>query len=174
MYRYTTGNKKASKYIPIISCIISYLLLSLVSVMRVKNIFGIKSSPDTPFINSAISSIIGIVVTAIIAIIINRKWFINLSIWAFHKTPYDNIWMDVLDFTNGSNLKVYLKDEPFYIIGHYLSHEDNKKDSWFVITAFTKIDRNTNQIYNNEPSYSDNPEIKYVFRLSDVEHMEIF
>ena len=142
--------------------------------MRVKNIFGITSPPDTPFINSAISSIIGIVVTAIITIIINRKWFINLSIWVFHKTPYDNIWMDVLDFTNGSNLKVYLKDEPFYIIGHYLLHEDNKKDSWFVITAFTKIDRNTNQIYNNEPSYSDNPEIKYVFRLSDVEHMEIF
>ena len=97
--------------------------------MRVKNIFGIKSSPDTPFINSAISSIIGIVVTAIITIIINRKWFINLSIWVFHKTPYDNIWMDVLDFTNGSNLKVYLKDEPFYIIGYYLSHEDNKNDS---------------------------------------------
>ena len=82
--------------------------------------------------------------------------------------------MDVLDFSKGSNWKVYLKNEPFYVTGHHLVHEDNGNDSWFVVSAFTKIDKKTNEIYNNEPSYKDDSTIKYVFKLSDVEHIEIF
>ena len=168
------GIKKDSKYIAVISCMISYLLLSLISLLRVGNILYIAKLPNTPFVNSALSICIGIIITIIIVIIINRKWFNKLSTWLFNKTPYENIWMDALDFKNGSNLKVYFKDEPFYVIGHHLTHENNGNDSWFVISAFTKIDKNTNQIYNNEPSYNDNPDVKYTFRLSDVEHIEIF
>ena len=174
LYRFTTGNKKESKYIPIISCIISYLLLSLVSLARAKNMFHIALLPDTPFINSAVSSILGILLTVAIVFIISRKCFKKITTWLFHKTPYETIWMDVLDFSKGSNLKVYLKNEPFYVTGHHLVHEDNGNDSWFAVSAFTKIDKKTNEIYNNERSYNDNSEIKYVFKLSDVEHIEIF
>ena len=56
----------------------------------------------------------------------------------FHKTPNDNIWRDVLDLTHGSNLKLYIRDANYYIIGHHRNIEEKGDDSWIVLTEFIK------------------------------------
>lgn len=92
----------------------------------------------------------------------------------FQNTLNDNIWLDVFDWENGTNLKVYLKGQDYYIIGGLKNMDENGDDSWLVLNGFAKYDVNTNQNYKNEPSYIGEWDVKIAVRMADVEHIEIF
>lgn len=92
----------------------------------------------------------------------------------FHKTPNDDIWRDVLDLEQGSNLKVYLKNQDYYIIGHHKNHEEKGNDSWLALSGFCKMDKHTNGNYESEPSFLGQDNIIITIRFSDIEHIEIF
>lgn len=171
IFKFTVSKKDDHKSVLIISCVISYLLLTLVSLIRFNFIIKL---PDTALFNSAISSIVGVILTTLISIVYNHKWFKKLTVKLFHKTPYNSIWRDVIDFEEGSNLKVYLKGKKYYIIGHHKYHEEKDDDSWLVLSAFAKIDVKTNENYKDEPSFLDNENVVITVRFSDIEHIEIF
>lgn len=130
--------------------------------------------PDSAIINSGLAIILGSVIVIITAIVFTRHWFKNVTVYLFHKTPNENIWRDVFDFKRGSNLKLYLKNEDYYLIGHFRNIEEKEADPWIAISAFSKHDKITNLNYNNEPDFSDNADVILTVRLSDVEHIEIF
>lgn len=44
--------------------------------------------------------------------------------------------MDVIDFKNGSNLKVFFKEKENYLIGQYKCYEEKGADSWFALTGY--------------------------------------
>lgn len=155
------------------SCVISYILIALISLLRLKiNLF--KLIPDTPILNSGISIILGTIISILISIVFTSNWFSEFMILLFHKTPNDDIWRNVLDFKNGSNLKVYLKNENCYVIGHHKNLEEKGEESWITLSGFAKFDKKTNENYMNEPSYIDDESVTYMIRLSDIEHIEIF
>lgn len=170
-FEFTLSKKIQTKNILIFSCVISYCFLSFISLIRIK---WLKDIPDTAIINTALSIIGGIIIVSIIAILSQRKWFKRITVKLFHKTLNNDIWRDVLDLENGSNLKVYLKDKDYYIIGHHKNHEEKGNDSWLALSAFAKYDKETNQNYKDEPNYLENPHIVITVRFSDIEHIEIF
>ena len=153
------------------ACVLSFILISLVALIH--PFFAIVSLPDTAIVNSAIATIIGTIFSIVMSMVFNAKWFTKVMVRAFHKTPNTNIWRDILDLQNGSNLKVYLKDKDYYIIGHFKNIEE-KEEPWIALSAFGKFDVSANVNYKNEPSYLDNESILYTVRLSDVEHIEVF
>ena len=155
------------------SCVISYVLLSFLSLLR-ELIPIINRLPDTAIINSALCCIFGTILCILIALVYNNKYFKKLTVTLFHKTPFNDIWHDVIDFSNGSNLKVYIRDKDYYIIGHHFAHEEKGNDSWLAVSAFAKYDVETNLPYKDEPSFLDDRNVKLTIRLSDVEHIEIF
>jgi len=95
-------------------------------------------------------------------------------IYVFNKTQNEDIWRDVLDLKSGSNLKIYLKNEDYYIIGHHKNQEEKGENSWLAVSAFAKFDKTTNENYKNEPSFLDDESVLYLIRFSDIEHIEIF
>ena len=115
---------------------------------------------------------------SIIAILSQWKYFKKLTVKLFHKTLNDDIWRDVLDLKHGSNLKVYLKDKDYYIIGHHKNHEENGNDSWLALSSFGKYDKETNANYKKEPNFTENNrenEFRIItVKFSDIEHIEIF
>lgn len=157
----------------LMSCVVSYVLITMVSFIRANT--GLDSSmPDNALINSAISILMGTVLALLAAYIFSRKWFSNVLVRIFHKTTNEDIWHDVIDWENGSNLKVYLKDKDYYLIGHQKNFEEKGEESWLAISAFGKFDRTTNENYKEEPSYLGDESVIYTVRLSDIEHVEIF
>lgn len=124
--------------------------------------------------NSGLSIMIGILFVCLMAILSQRKWFRKITVKLFHKTLNNDIWRDVLDLENGSNLKVYLKNQEYYIVGHHKNHEEKGNDSWIALSAFAKFDKETNKNYKNEPNYLDREDIIITLRLADIEHIEIF
>ncbi len=171
LFSFSLSKKIDNKNILIFSCVISYCLLSIVSLIRIK-IF--RNFPNTAIVNSALSILLGFIIVCIIVILSQRKFFRKLTVKLFHKTLNDDIWRDVLDLEKGSNLKVYLKDKDYYIVGHHKNHEEKGNDSWLALSGFAKYDKTTNKKCENEPSYLGQNNILITVRFSDIEHIEIF
>lgn len=171
LFEFALSKKMDVKNMLIASCVISYTLLSLVSIIRIKWFGWI---PNTAIINSGLSIIIGVLFVCFIVILSQRKWFRKITVKLFHKTLNNDIWRDVFDLEKGSNLKVYLKDKDYYVIGHHKNHEEKGNDSWIALSAFAKFDKETNLNYKNEPSYLDKKDVIITIRFSDIEHIEIF
>lgn len=173
IFRYF-GSKRMSNYMMnLMSCVVSYILMAIITFMRVKIGF-LLLMPDNALVNSAIAIFMGTVLSICIALIVSRKWFSNVMVYWFHKTTNDDIWREVINWKDGSNLKIYLKDQEYYLIGHQKNMEEKGEESWIAISAFGKFDKKTNENYREEPSYLDDENVIYTVRLSDIEHMEIF
>lgn len=125
-------------------------------------------------VNSALSCAVGILLCILMTIVYHNRYFKKFTVKLFHKTPYNDIWHDVFDLQNGSNLKIYLNNKDYYIIGHHYAQEEKGDDSWIAVSAFAKFDINTNEPYKGLRYYLDNNNVKYTIRLKDIEHIEIF
>lgn len=79
-----------------------------------------------------------------------------------------------MDLENGSNLRLYLKDKNYYIVGHLKNFEEKGNDSWIALSAFSKRNKEDKSLLENEPNYSDNSNYIITVRLSDVEYIEIY
>lgn len=165
-------SKKINKSNAIIfSCIVSYVLLSAISLLRVKYF---KQIPNNAIINSSLSIILGVISSCIIVFISQTKKFKQFSIKLFHKTLNDDIWRDIFDLENGSNLKVYLKNTDYYLIGHLKNYEEKGNDSWLALSAFGKFDKTENILCKNEPQFLNDSNILIAIRFSDIESIQIF
>lgn len=169
---YLCSKKIDKNYMILLSCIISYVLVSFITYLC--NICKRTDILREPLNISALTIIIAILLAFILSYFLMQADTNKLLAKYFHKTFHDDIWHDVLDLENGSNLKVYLKNEKYYIIGHHKNHEENGNDSWLALSGFAKFDKETNELYKNEPSYLENNNVIITIRLSDVEHIEIF
>ena len=173
IFRYFCSKRMSNYMMNLMACVVSYILMAIITFMRVKIGF-LLLIPDNALVNSAIAIFMGTVLSVCIALIVSRKWFSNVMVYWFHKTTNDDIWSDVINWKDGSNLKIYLKDQEYYLIGHQKNMEEKGEESWIAISAFGKFDKKTNENYREEPSYLDDENVIYTVRLSDIEHMEIF
>lgn len=171
VFSFSLSKKVKKNNLIIFSCIVSYVLITLISLFRIKCFTKI---PDNAMINSALAIILGIVIACLIAIVSQRKWFKKVTIKLFHKTLSDDIWRDVFDLENGSNLKVFLKDKDFYLIGHLKNYGEKSDSSWLALNAFAKFDKKTNKPYIEEPMYLNNNSVLVTVRFADIDFIEIF
>ena len=173
VFRYFCSKKTSDYIMNIMSCVISYILISFAALLRLKCNF-ISTLPNNAIINSGIAILEGTLFALVFALVFCSKWFSKFTVKLFHKTLNEDIWRDVLDLRNGSNLKLYLKNEDCYIIGHHKDHEEKDGDCWIAVSAFAKFDKSTNKNYKNEPSFLNDENVIYTVRFSDIEHIEIF
>lgn len=173
VFRYFCSKKTSDNVINIMSCVISYILVSFVALLRLRCNF-LSLLPDNAIINSSIAILGGTLFAILFALIFSSKWFSKFTVRLFHKTPNEDIWRDVLDLKYGSNLKLYLKNEDYYIIGHHKNHEEKDGDCWIAVSAFAKFDKSTNKNYKEEPYFLNDENVIYTVRFSDIEHLEIF
>lgn len=163
LFSFLNSKKIDKKMILVLSCLFSYLSITLISLFKQIN---------NTLVLSGISFIVLTALIIIISILYSAKWFKNVLVKLFHKTPHSDIWSDVLDFDKGSNLKVYFNDNDIGIIGHHVVHEENGDDSWFAISAPIKFNVKTDEAIDD--SNENNEDVIVTFRLNDVEHIEIF
>lgn len=163
------------------SCVLSYIYIALISLAArlfeqiiYKTCSVNFSFQFSPLVISGLTIILGTILALCFAKLYTSSKFKRIMVKTFHKTPNDDIWRDVLDLDRGSNLKVYLKNQDYYIIGHHKNHEEKGNDSWLALSGFCKIDKQTNQNYKSEPSYIYKDNIIITIRFSDIEHIEIF
>lgn len=152
----------------ILSCAISFTWVSLIQWL---NLVWFKHETLSNIWSMVIISIIlSIIVSTAFSIIYLSQWFRNFLIKHFGITSHDSVWKNVAHCKNGANLKVYLKNKDFYIIGHLYSFEDNSNNSWFCLHEPQKYNLNNQLFYSQE----GNSNAYLVFNLNEVEFIEIF
>ncbi|MGN8774682.1 hypothetical protein [Candidatus Weimeria sp. HCP3S3_B5] len=120
---------------------------------------------------SGIAVLLGLFSSVCIACLCNSKKFMKVTVKLFGKTTNDEIWRDIFDLKNGSNLKVYEKEKEYYIIGHLKNMEEKGEESWIAISSYSKNSITDDAIL--EKHDSDQMAI-YTVRLVDVDHFEVF
>lgn len=163
LFSFLNSKKTDRKMILVLSCLLSYLSITLISLFKQIN---------NTLVLSGVSFIVLTALTIVVSILYSTKWLKKVLVRIFHKTPHSDIWSDVLEFDKGSNLKIYFKENDIGIIGHHVVHEENGDNSWFAISAPIKFNVETEEIIDD--SNKDKEDVIVTFRLSDVEHIEIF
>lgn len=152
----------------IFSCAISYITISVL------NIFPNINKNISVLGISGLSSIIIIALTFIISFILNCEKIQNFIILKTHDTLRDDYWEDGFDFKNGMNIKIYPKNEYFYVIGNLsLLSSYNSTERWLGVSNFGKYDRKTNDPILNEVYLKDDSAC-FNIRMSDIEYIETF
>lgn len=181
VFKFTSGKTIKNEYNLLFSCVISYILLSFTELIL--SLPYINLMPSTVYISSAISIILGTLLSIIVTCIICSEKFKQLTVQLFHRTVNKSIWKDVIDFKNGSNLKIYVKDKNYFIIGHHKNQEEEDvNDPWLAVNEYAVFNADTGEViidYMIKPEDTDEVKEKkkntiYAIRLSDVEHIEIF
>ena len=169
VFKYFCSKEIQKESQTILACVVSYVLLSISDLLsNIPFLGGIKVSVLG---KSGISIILGTLLALLISSVFCAKWFSGVMVALFHKTPNDNIWRDVLDLTNGSNLKLYIRDADYYLIGHHRNIDEKGDDSWVVLTEFIKHNKNDNRVIETHEGKKDD---MIAIRMSDVEYAEIF
>lgn len=166
IFGFFASKKLSFNILCIFGCLISFITISILAIFHITT---------SPLVVSAISTISLAILAILAAYVHNSKWFSKILVNIFHKTPNRSIWRDVIDFKHGSNLKVYLKERDYYVIGHFNAIEENGADSWLSISAFGKyqLDENGNAAQIGS-CYHEKPNIKTIYPLNEIEHIEIF
>ena len=157
VFKYFCSKEIQTESQTILACVVSYVLLSISDLLS-----------NIPFLGVIK---LGTLLALLVSSIFCAKWFSKVMVTLFHKTPNDNIWRDVLDLTHGSNLKLYIRDANYYIIGHHRNIEEKGDDSWIVLTEFIKHSKDDNRVIE---THDGKEKDMIAIRLSDVEYAEIF
>lgn len=169
IFKYFSSKEIQEESQTILSCVISYVLLAMSDLLANIPCWGfIRASV---WGRSSISVIFGTILAFLSSIIFCSKPFSCVTVKLFHKTPNDNIWRDVLDLSNGSNLKLYIREADYYVMGQHRNIEEKGDDSWIVLTGFIKCSKSDDEeIEDHEGNQKD----MIVIRMSDVEYAEVF
>lgn len=164
------SKKDNSKTTYIMSCVISYLLLSLTTYVEgiglFKNYFNM--SKNNIFTIPLFSMLIGTLCAIIFSIISMQKWFSKICIKLFYKTFSRSIWDEVVDMKNGSNLCLYLRGKDYYLYGHFKFIEENIDDPFIVLSGTYKLDLESNE----EIDHLDGNKYSMV-KMSEIEYIEV-
>lgn len=162
----------SKKIEPLMQLIYSGVIsFSWVSLIRVLNLIWIKAAWldnlwGIVFVSIMLSTISSIAISKIYI----SDWFHTFSVNSFGISPYDSVWRNVAKSKNGAVLKVFLKDKNYYVIGSLYSYEENGNESWFCMYKIEKCNLNHETIY----SQSENDGAYFVFKIKDVDNVEIF
>ena len=163
LFAFFNSKKVDNKTALILSCLLSYISLALISLVY---------QIDNPLIQSGVSFIAITISAILISLLYSAKWFKTILVKHFHKTPNNDIWRDILNLEDGSNLKVYFKDSDIGLVGHHFVHEENGDNSWFAVSAPVKFNITTDEII--DATKQDDKNFIVTFSLSDLEHIEFF
>ena len=166
----------SNTYTIIFSCVLSYILLSISELVFIW-IKCLSQFRNNIYVRSVISITIGLILAIIFSMCFHTKKLKEFMKSIAGKTQYDEIWRDVIDLEGGSNLKIYIKNENYYVFGHFRNIEEHKTDPYIAVFGYGKFDKITNKLIDEESNHMDD-DLKddsniFVIRMSNVEHMEI-
>lgn len=157
IFKWTAAKKVPLNMQIILSCVISFVTISIIKTFNKQ--IDIWTS-------TLIAVLIDLIASLVLGWIINQKITKNLFVNLFNLTPFESRWDNCIDYKNGSNLKVYMKNKDYYFYGHYKGHEDKGENSWFSITEPCQYKKSDNSVLCEWGETN-----QLVFRIKDVDYV---
>ena len=148
----------------VISCVISYIavaLAELVMPLRIEDIFAAKA------IFACAISLLGAV---IFACAVRNKYIDRLLGKWLHFSPSPTVLSGAISLKGGTTARVYIKNLDYYVEGAVAGYSNDSEDPFMALCYYSYYKHNS-----AEPFYvSDDCEKQFIFRLSDVQHIEFW
>lgn len=101
----------------------------------------------------------------------NKKYKVKLYYDKVFFKTLRNIWDDTIDLKNGSNLKIFIKDEKYFIQGVFRRYGND----WIVLDNFVKKNEADGEICYNAIDYTQISEkVSIMIPFSEIQHIEVF
>lgn len=124
-------SKKSGSNLVLGSVVISYLMKAVSSS---SHRFVFSKSVFSWDERVVILSVFAVVLSVICVAIFESKSARNLSLNINNKTLHDDIWNDIINYKDGTSLRVVCDDSVY--TGILVCHEEKGTDSWFVIKDY--------------------------------------
>lgn len=107
-------------------------------------------------------------ISSLFAIYVSERKLINkLSLFINHKLLHDDIWNDVIDYKNGTTLRIVCREAIY--TGVLVGYEERDMDSWFILQDYIIEENHT--VFNSEDvTYNS----RLAISLKDVKRIELF
>ena len=162
-FQYLTS-RKVSKYNFLYSIVISYILKAIFTVINKRVLYNIEFNW---YWRALILCIIAFLLSILVTILSENKLINILFQKINHKSIHDDVWNDVIDYKNGTRVKINTGNGIY--IGILCTHEEKGNDSWFVIKDYY-IEEGDFKYLSTD--FEENA--KLAINLKDVKYIEIF
>lgn len=163
VFQYFTSRNNSS-YKVIGSVVISYLLKALCSIGHQY----IMAQRVFTWGERVIVLTIFALLTSLFCVFISELHFVNkVFLIINHKSIHNDIWNDIIDYKNGTSLRIICNDAIY--TGILVGHEEKGADSWFVIKDYI--------VEENGATYaSESMEFKskLAINLKNIKRVELF
>ena len=124
-------SRKIGSYVLIGSVSISYILKALCHLIH-NVLFSATVFDWTTRV--LILSILSFVLSLCFVYVSEIKTINGISLLVNHKSLHDDIWNDVIDYKNGTTLRIVCNDATY--TGILAGHEEKGLDSWFILSDY--------------------------------------
>lgn len=144
-----------------LSIVISALTASLVSIFFPDT----STLPWIVLVYSALDVLLG----AIVAWIYELPKAQNALTALFHIVPGISVLRDAVDWTNGADLKIRLKDADYYLMGHIYTVGGTGEDQWVSISNPERLTLDNEK----KESWEGDNRVYMVIPLSEVQYITV-
>lgn len=143
----------------ILSCVISFVAVSLVRIIADFNIY----------VELLISIGICLVGAGLVAKVYQSKWFRNLCTYALGFSFCQSPWEDTLDYHYGTNIKVKMKGSDMFVEGKLYSIGDITANPWLAISNYSILDGP-----DDDNPYAPGMGACFMVNTNDIEYAEVY
>lgn len=151
------------------SCIWSYIAIALIATIRSATSV-LDFLDDTPIINSLIAFILSAIIGLLISVVLRTNKAKQIMVTVFNETGNSFILEDIIDYQNGSNIKLTLKDKDYYIVGVFRAFDKETDDGWIAVRGYVKYSLDHQIIQSFEGDYN----VIFTTRFRDVDTMTVY
>lgn len=163
-------NKKYDLSIVVIwSLIISLLVKSFYSTIH---LFIFKDVDIAIPIKIILYSITGVVLAFVFIFIKKSKLLSSFLYKISNKSINDDIFKDVIDYSEKTVMNIYIKSSDIYYSGEFLYREEKENSSWIALVHYIRCNKETCGVLSNPDK--DNLHSFILINLKDVECVELF
>lgn len=153
-----TFKKTSSNSELVMSCVFSFIFVTIGQLF--------VNYTNNMWIPIIISIAIGIGLALLFSFIYNLGYFHNIFEKIFKVSLTERVWESVIDFKNGTGLKIYLRNKDFFYAGSFGGIENNGVNSYLYIVNPIKVYIKDFKQFSTHSTY-------FVINLKDVEYMEV-
>lgn len=157
-------SRKVSTYQIILSVVISYILKAVCSI---GHNFILQDTIFTWDKRVIILSLLAILLSVFLVVITELKSVNRFLSHINHKSIHNDIWQDVIDYKNGTTLRLICNDAIY--TGVLLIHEEKGNESWFILEDYI-VEESINEYKAEDYPYPT----RLAVNLKDVKRVELF
>lgn len=161
------SSRKIHEHTIVASCVISFLLLCVCEMIGEE--VPAENWANTVYGQVLLAVLIGAFFAMILALLLRCKPVEGVFVSLFGVSMDVDLMTNLLDGPDGANVVIHPKYADHYILGSYAGRDIKDGEQWIAIQYPQYFDKDGEKYYG----FEDDPEAKYVCRLSDIEYMEI-